>query len=347
MHNLPDGLCQHYSLVAADYQIDRPKKLIGEGSFGKVYRGTLIKRTRRNPDGPVTVAIKKITKNSDTRKQELEEISLLCRFDHPCVLFLYGFNLGSAVANTMLVMPLMPNGNLQEKINADFEGRAIPGWDALAKSKCVFGIAAGLAYAHFYNVIHRDLKPENILLNANMEPCIGDFGLAIIPERLHKSLKGNPLHMAPEVAGGKPCEIASDMYGYALILFALFVPLADWVIRGRHIQDMGQGAIFQIINLVSNGERWEKDPRIPEFYWKLITHCWDQNAILRWRAIEVLEHLKASINEYAFDKSPEAIAQLKEYQDKVSRDICKMYAKDEAEDEEDEDYTHKRCRRRT
>ena len=345
MLELPDALCQDYALDETDYEIEDPKH-IGEGCFGRVYRGTLNKPTQRNP-GPIPVAIKKISKNSDSRKQELEEISLLCLFNHPCVLFLYGFTLGATAADTTLVMPLMPNGNLQDKINAEFKGQVTPGWDGLAKSKCVFGIAAGLAYAHLHGVIHRDLKPENILLDANMEPCIGDFGLAIIPERLHLSQRGNALHMAPEVVNGESPTVASDMYGYAIILYALFVPLADWSIGGRSIRSFGPKPAWSIMQLVGRGQRWDKDPRIPEFYWNLIINCWEQNQNERWTAIEVLERLKASIHEYAFDKSPEAIAKLREYQDRVSRDLFAKYVEAQAylEEEDDDDFIHRSFRK--
>jgi len=47
----------------------------------------------------------------------------------------------------------------------------------------ILGVAQGLAYLHKDvrpPIIHRDIKPPNILLDKDMEPKIGDFGLALL-----------------------------------------------------------------------------------------------------------------------------------------------------------------------
>ena len=341
------SMCDEHPKFLDDAYLDLNDFEVTDESLGMGQQGHVFKCYRKSDRKLFVIKlVKSAFDDPRSTKLFLREVEVQVRLSHKYFSIFRGFTIPDD-SPAAIILDYMPNGNLQDKINAEFKGQVTPGWDGLAKSKCVFGIAAGLAYAHLHGVIHRDLKPENILLDANMEPCIGDFGLAIIPERLHLSQRGNALHMAPEVVNGESPTVASDMYGYAIILYALFVPLADWSIGGRSIRSFGPKPAWSIMQLVGRGQRWDKDPRIPEFYWNLIINCWEQNQNERWTAIEVLERLKASIHEYAFDKSPEAIAKLREYQDRVSRDLFAKYVEAQAylEEEDDDDFIHRSFRK--
>ena len=59
------------------------------------------------------------------------------------------------------------------------------------------GTAAGLAFLHEEAnppVVHRDIKASNVLLDRNLQPKIGDFGLA-------KLFPDNVTHVSTRVAG--------------------------------------------------------------------------------------------------------------------------------------------------
>ncbi|CAK7343970.1 unnamed protein product, partial [Dovyalis caffra] len=59
------------------------------------------------------------------------------------------------------------------------------------------GTANGLAFLHEEtepHIVHRDIKASNVLLDGNLQPKIGDFGLA-------KLFPDNVTHLSTRVAG--------------------------------------------------------------------------------------------------------------------------------------------------
>lgn len=62
-------------------------------------------------------------------------------------------------------------------------------------------VSQGLSYLHSMGVIHRDMKTMNIVLDNMLRCKICDFGLTLMLERTHltvRSLQGSPRYMAPE-----------------------------------------------------------------------------------------------------------------------------------------------------
>ena len=91
----------------------------------------------------------------------------------------------------------------------------------------IFKCCLALDYAFRQGVVHRDIKPANILIDANDNPKITDFGLAI---NLNKDMNrdstfvmgvGSPAYMSPEQIKNYPLNQKTDLYSLGVLLFQL------------------------------------------------------------------------------------------------------------------------------
>lgn len=84
--------------------------------------------------------------------------------------------------------------------------------------------AEALRYSAAMGIVHGDVKPGNILLDEFGQVKLSDFGLASCETTGAGKLSGPAgtlNYMAPEVAGGQPANIQSDMYSLGVMLYEL------------------------------------------------------------------------------------------------------------------------------
>ncbi|XP_065633225.1 G-type lectin S-receptor-like serine/threonine-protein kinase At1g11300 isoform X2 [Quercus suber] len=160
------------SVSAATDNFSDANKL-GEGGFGPVYKGILLKGD--------LVAVKRLSRRSGQGWEELKnEAMLIAKLQHNNLVRLLGCCIERD--EKILVYEYMPNKSLDFFI-FDQEKRKILDWQT--RIRVIEGVAQGLLYLHQYSrlrIIHRDLKASNILLDTEMNPKISDFGLARIFE---------------------------------------------------------------------------------------------------------------------------------------------------------------------
>jgi serine/threonine protein kinase/formylglycine-generating enzyme required for sulfatase activity len=83
-----------------------------------------------------------------------------------------------------------------------------------------------IGYAHQRDFVHRDLKPSNILIDADDQPHIVDFGLALnlsAASLKRGEVAGTPSYMAPEQVRGESHRIdgRTDIWSLGIILYKM------------------------------------------------------------------------------------------------------------------------------
>lgn len=188
-------------------------ELVGEGSFGKVYKG------RRKFTGQ-TVAMKFILKHGKSEKDIhnlRQEIEILRKLEHENII---GMLDSFESPQEFCVVTEFAQGELFEILEDD---KCLPEEQVQAIAK---QLVRALHYLHSNRIIHRDMKPQNILIGAGSIVKLCDFGFARAMSAntvVLRSIKGTPLYMAPELVREQPYNHTADLWSLGVILYELFV----------------------------------------------------------------------------------------------------------------------------
>ncbi|XP_006345815.1 serine/threonine-protein kinase At3g07070-like [Solanum tuberosum] len=221
--------------------------LIGEGGFGRVFKGTL--------QGGEIVAVKQLDRSGTQGNQEfLVEVSKLTLLKHQNLVNLIGYCADGD--QRILVYEYMPMGCLNDHLLDLKEDKKPLGW--LSRMKIALGAANGLEYLHKTAnppIIYRDLKGTNILLDKDFNPRLSDYGLAKLAGGGSKT-NMSPMMMgtgycAPEFEKNGEHTLKSDVYCFGIVLLEL--------ITGRRAVDTTRPANEQ--NLVAWAQPYFKDPK--------------------------------------------------------------------------------------
>jgi serine/threonine protein kinase len=197
------------SALDGRYELHR---LVGEGGFGRVYRGYDRRLAR-------TVAIKVIkpwwSEDPDWAHLFARETQLLAKVSDHGIVQIY--DVGHADEGLYYVAEFVDGESLAHRL---VRGR-MAAWEAadVAERLC-----RALGHAHGRGIVHRDVKPANILMSSRGEVKVSDFGVARLTEGTSEgppTIVGTPRYMAPEQARGLPTGPATDIYSAGVVLYEM------------------------------------------------------------------------------------------------------------------------------
>ncbi|KAL6516242.1 putative serine/threonine-protein kinase pbl26 [Orobanche gracilis] len=197
----------------------RQEYLLGEGGFGRVYKGRLEKSEQM-------VAVKQLDRNGMQGNREfLVEVLMLSLLHHQNLVNLIGYCADGE--QRLLVYEYMPLGSLEDHLLDLRPGQPPLPW--FTRMKIGLHAAKGLEYLHDQAnppVIYRDLKSSNILLDREYNAKLSDFGLAKlgpVGDKTHVSTRvmGTYGYCAPEYQKTGQLTAKSDVYSFGVVLLEL------------------------------------------------------------------------------------------------------------------------------
>lgn len=185
--------------------------LIACGGMGAVYQATQISLQR---EVAIKVLPRELSQYEEFEKSFKAEARAMAKLTHAHLIGVYDF--GEVDGMLYLVMEFIDGNSLHDAA----AGQVV---DPLQAVEIVQHIASGLGHAHNAGVIHRDIKLANILISQNLDPKLGDFGLAVPSDDVGSGLMmGTPGYLAPEILQDfNSTSTASDVFALGIILHQL------------------------------------------------------------------------------------------------------------------------------
>eukprot|EP00403_Amphidinium_massartii_P003026 CAMPEP_0178374818 /NCGR_PEP_ID=MMETSP0689_2-20121128/2569_1 /TAXON_ID=160604 /ORGANISM="Amphidinium massartii, Strain CS-259" /LENGTH=651 /DNA_ID=CAMNT_0019994793 /DNA_START=77 /DNA_END=2029 /DNA_ORIENTATION=- len=221
-----------------------PKNLLGSGTFGSVFRGTM-------KDG-TEVAIKVLQVPEEAGFEE--EVQVLSRFRHPNLVILMGFARHTETGGRSLIYEYLSGGDVSKRLQQSRRSsQGYKPFDARLRLSVALDAASGLSHLHNATprAFHRDIKGPNILLDKYGTAKMADFGLAVYGKLSALSMlsningqndfsmkvaqaSGTVGYACPEYIRTGIIKEASEVHSFGMVLLELLTPAVPKPAHGHH-----------------------------------------------------------------------------------------------------------------
>ncbi|GLT26036.1 hypothetical protein SLA2020_011260 [Shorea laevis] len=204
-----------------------PSNLIGEGSFGSVYKGIL-------GQDQMSVAVKVLNlKQKGASKSFMAECEVLRNIRHRNLIKIITVCSSIDFKGTdfkALVYKLMKNGSLEMWLHPNEDQAGEHSLNLIQRLNIAIEVAFAIEYLHDHcqpSIVHGDLKPSNVLLDEDFVAHVGDFGLArflSISNRQQSSsigVRGTIGYVAPEYGLSNKTSKLGDAYSFGILLLEM------------------------------------------------------------------------------------------------------------------------------
>ena len=228
-------------------------KVIGRGSFGKVY----LVRKKSGRDRGTFFALKELKKKAVIERNQVEhtkaERMIMEKISHPFLMKLhYAFQ---DDVKLFFVMDFLTGGELffhlknEHKLDED-------------RTRFYAGeIILGIGHLHKNNIIYRDLKPENILLDSHGHVRLTDFGLSKGGMGLGSTTEtfcGTPEYLAPEIVKSIPHTKDVDWWSLGILIYEMMAGVPPFYSENVHL-------MYKLIETAplrfQDGTSWSREVR--------------------------------------------------------------------------------------
>ena len=279
---------------------------LGEGAYGKVYKGEL---TGLHSDLSVTkVAIKTLKEGSAVKMQSdfRREVELMSDLHHANIMCLLGVNLQQQPM--CMLFEYMSHGDLHQYLYKHSPHGSEMSAHPEERENSILGypdllyictqISAGMEYLAAHHFVHRDLAARNVLVGESLAIKISDFGLSRdVYSCDYYRLQGKSLMpirwMPPEAILYGRFSGESDVWSFGVVL---------WEVYSYGLQPYYGYSNTEVVEMVRARQILPGPEDCPQRVYNMMVECWhemaprrpsfrDINASLRsWRSEMLANH---------------------------------------------------------
>ena len=255
---------------------------LGEGAYGKVYKGEL---AGLHSDLSVTkVAIKTLKEGSAVKMQTdfRREVELMSDLHHANIMCLLGVNLQQQPM--CMLFEFMAHGDLHQYLfkhsphGSEMSAHPDDREDSILSYPDLLyictQIAAGMEYLAAHHFVHRDLAARNVLVGESLAIKISDFGLSRdVYSCDYYRLQGKSLMpirwMPPEAILYGRFSVESDVWSFGVVL---------WEVYSYGLQPYYGYSNTEVMEMVRARQILPCPEDCPQRIYNMMVECWHEMA---------------------------------------------------------------------